>query len=717
KSMSLDPEKRYPSALALRDEVSAFFAGRRLSAARYSAAEILWMWAARNRTAVATGLAMAALLLVASVLFVLSLTRARNEALDQKDIANAAEITAREAEAEARTQAKRAESLRHAAEVRAAESLVLQADALLAADRRADAEALYIQAKKELTRLGENPEGAVWGLLQIDKTNPPPLLSIRSREGYPHRVAFSPDGRTLLTSGSGMETTLWEATTGRVLKTFPKARDADRLAFLPGRDAFLAAIGNDALTFDLSSGEVRQTFQGHTGKVAGIALFADDRRFATASSDGTVRVWDIPSGAPLMTLQDRGQEVRSVAVTPDSRYAISYGSKKETVIWDLNAGKEARRFNALPGNSYGHVVFVWGGRSFMVSSGALMRRFDVDSELKVTNFIETGQNIRGLAPTPDGLRVVTAGDGRVVKIWDMHTGEMETWLYGHTAAIEGIALSPDGARLATAGRDGFLRVWDVREGEEKDLFRGSASPPYRAAVTADDRLAVTGSHMGIVRLWDVESGCEIRPYYGFGGEVRGVAITKEGDRIAGFGPKGLALWETGAPEPQARWIVGPNGPQVFHAVFSADGTRLLGTGTGDRIWSLWNVADGQEICGCLRNQGRGAVAVAFTPGESRCVGALADGALGIWELRDGREVRRTPVHHATVTSLDVSPDGRHALTGDQNGKIVLWDLETGEIRHAVSDREVSVENVAFLPGGQRFISSHFDEELRLWDSG
>jgi WD40 repeat protein len=352
----------------------------------------------------------------------------------------------------------------------------------------------------------------------------------------------------------------------------------------------------------------------------------------------------------------------------------------------------------------------------MVSSGALMRRFDVDGELEVTNFIETGQNIRGLVPTPDGLRVITAGDGRLVKIWDMHRGEIETWLYGHTGAIEGIALSPDGARLATVGRDRFLRVWAVRDGEEKDLFRGSASPPYRVAVTADDRVAVSGTHKGIVRLWDVESGCEIRSFYGFGSEVRGVAITRKGDRIAGFGPNGLAVWSTESADPQIRWLVGPGGPGVADAVFSSDGSRLLISGTGDRIWSLWDVEAGREIRGRLRNEGFGTHSVAFTPGEKRCVGALADGALGIWDLKDGREVRRMPVHRATIASLDVSPDGRVSLTGDQNGKIMLWDLATGKVRRAVSDREVSVENVAFLPGGKRFVSSHFDDEVRLWDS-
>ncbi|MHC4777178.1 MAG: WD40 repeat domain-containing serine/threonine protein kinase, partial [Planctomycetota bacterium] len=630
KAMSRDPKRRYSTALELRDEVAAFFAGRRLSAATYSTSELLRMWAARNRAAVSTGLAMATILVIATVLFVLSLTRARNEALDQKDLAQSAEKTAREAEgaarkaeAEAVNQAERAETLRQAAEVRAAEGLILEADALLAADRRADAEARYVQAKKELLRLGEDPEGAVWGLMQVGKTSPPPLFEVEVQDGNHSQLAFSPDGKTLLTSGRwGVPPTLWETFSGRILRKYPRGRETTCIAFLPGGDAFLAGRGKEVVAIDLDTAKIRRSYGGHTGEVTDLALFKDGRRFASSAADKTVRVWDISTGETVQVLTDPNQGVLSVAVSQDGRSVVTYGDKCEAVLWDLGEGRVVRRIDPLPGWAYGHVAFVWGGGSFMVSSGSLMRRFDLYPDLRVQNFIEIGRNIRGIVPTPDGLRVITAGDQRRVKIWDLHTGKVESWRYGHTDRIGGLALSPDGALLATVGADHVLRMWNVREGEQRDLFRGHARPPTRIALTADDRLAASGSPMGIVRLWDVESGCEIQAHFGFGGKIIGVAISPEGNRIAAYGPGGLATWDTSLPDTEPRWLVGPGGPIMTWAEFSSDGKRLLTSGKEDRVWILWDVEEGRELLGPPRKDEFKATAAAFLPGETRCVAVL-----------------------------------------------------------------------------------------------
>jgi hypothetical protein len=257
-------------------------------------------------------------------------------------------------------------------------------------------------------------------------------------------------------------------------------------------------------------------------------------------------------------------------------------------------------------------------------------------------------------------------------------------------------------------------MWNVYEGGGEDLFQGHRRPPCRPAVSADGLTAVSGDPMGDVKIWDVESGCEIRTFSEIRSQVHAVAVSPGGDRVAATSGKGLAVWEAAAENPEALWFVGPGGPGVARAEFSPDGSRLFSTGTGDRLWSLWDAGTGRELRAAPRGSGPRAFAVAFAPDGKRGVAALSDGSLGVWELATAEERLRIPGFRTSTVSVDVSADGCTALTADPNGRIILWDLKAGKAREAVTDHEIAVEHARFLPGGERFVTCHYDEEIRVW---
>jgi WD40 repeat protein/serine/threonine protein kinase len=238
-------------------------------------------------------------------------------------------------------------------------------------------------------------------------------------------VAFSPDGRRLASTDSkDLNVKLWDASTWKVIRTFPKLQNngySDGLAF----DGKLLAVPASAEkeevnvdVWDTDSGHKVHQFRGHTWNIASVVFDRTSEMLASAGSDGTVLIWDVRAGKKLATLHDRHQgNITSVAFSPDGKYLAS-GSMDRTVT-------------------------SWSTATWNV----------------VCTIPDAHGGVRCVAFAPDSRRLAWGGTDATVKVADASTGLLIETLHGHTGWVNGVAFSPDGQQIASASADGIVKIW------------------------------------------------------------------------------------------------------------------------------------------------------------------------------------------------------------------------------------------------------------------
>jgi WD40 repeat protein len=327
--------------------------------------------------------------------------------------------------------------------------------------------------------------------------------------------------------------------------------------------------------------------------------------------------------------------------------------------------------------------------------------------------------ITGLAWTPDGTQIVSAGEDKVIRIWDVATGQTVRTLRGaigpgSDGKFFAMALSPDGRWLAAGGvwltgplelRDA-VRLYDFATGELLTLLKGHTSVVFGLAFSPDGRRLISaGGSDNRATLWEAGSdaaggwraGRQRHTLSGHRGTIYAVGFSPDGARaVTGSFDTTLRLWDVATGQQIGADMTGHTEKVRALAVHPKDGRIVSGSMDGEI--RVWDGAKGNSV-GRLDNQGTVVGALAFAPSGERLVSGTAGPAnyhVFVWDgtRLTGTETKPTRVytgHNNIVLAAAISPDGRWAATGGGvDYEIHIWDVATGERRRGPDSQPLTL---------------------------
>ncbi|KAJ7443875.1 WD40-repeat-containing domain protein, partial [Mycena latifolia] len=187
--------------------------------------------------------------------------------------------------------------------------------------------------------------------------------------------------------------------------------------------------------------------------------------------------------------------------------------------------------------------------------------------------------------------------------------------------------------------------------------------------------------------------------------IRSVRFSPDGRLLAtGAEDKIVRIWDI-AKKRILRVFEGHT-QEIYALDFSRDGRRLV-SGSGDRTARVWDVESG--ACVVLSVDDAPGASVNNTPSG----GAATQGA----NLTQGAGGAGPGGGDAGVTSVAISPDGRHVAAGSLDTLVRLWDASTGALVERLRGHRDSVYSVVFTPDGRGIVSGSLDRTLKMWDDG
>ncbi|MCC6491680.1 MAG: protein kinase [Pirellulales bacterium] len=747
KAAARRPADRYETAQELADDLRRFLDDKPIAARRASLAHRAGKWLRRHRSLAA--ITAAALVFSGAVLAANVQWRAAQERQRRGEVAR----RQREETLVAQRQMQR---FAYSVDLRNIEELKLCRDA----------EAVKLAlAKYRPTASGEDLRGFEWhyfsNLLNALEGKQQRSVAAHARQIY--CLALSHDETLLASCSEDAQAKIWEYPSLELRHTLAGYQnDVNWAAFSPD-DRTLATCSDDGTVrlWDVATGEKRLQFPAHATWAAGggeqiatgIGYSPDGQTLATMSRS-EVRLWDASTGAALGTLPGRG-----LACAAAHRVVATMPDKSAIALWDIDSKEQvgslplganhATELNMAQFNSNDTALVAAGEDGSLVRWGLAWH--GAAAVVRSRGAVWTGPAaVETVRTSRDGLRAATASRDGGVNVWDLRSVPFQRvgGPYIHSDRAWTALFSRDGQSILTSGMDGKITSWAA----QSDQFAAAvyATPAYQAlsggfsedgeqflmlvprAAWRDEGgegLHVLGLAGSAQAPWRAITRRPARRQPGEGHDtaaqyyVDALAVSRWGREAAVSGGGGVFLWDGRDSQKPLRQVIGwedagpPTSPdRMAHGSAAYLNERTLAVLRAGVI-NIVDLVQGAVVERLAPPRSERVSSFALSQDGQRLAVGGEGGSFWTYDLGRRRWAGGGRAARGAILCLEfLSPAGLLAL-GSKEAMVVIWDLNTGRLRHQLIGHRGPVTALAWAAGAKRLASAGVKDggAVRLWD--
>ncbi|HAX86908.1 MAG TPA: type IV secretion protein Rhs [Cyanobacteria bacterium UBA11370] len=409
----------------------------------------------------------------------------------------------------------------------------------------------------------------------------------------------------------------------------------------------------------------------HTGTVFDVSFSADGNTMATASGDGTIKLWSL-NGQELNTIpkvpnvKEGNYGVNGVSFSPDGTTIASANGDNTVKLWS----KEGELLHNLNGHKAPVKSVVW---------------------------------------SPDGNTLASTSEDNTVKLWSKQGKPLQT-LTGYQKEVTSVSFSPDGKIIATAGRDGIIKLWN-RNGQQFKPFKSfecCKEGVNSLSFSPDGTTIASANGDNTVKLWN-KQGKPPETLTGHKASVSSVVWSSDGTTIASASlDNTVILWSK-----QGKPLQTLHGHEasIRSVRFSPDG-ETIATSSGDNTVILWSKSG--KILKTLKAHNNAVWSVAWSPDGNILASASADNTIKLW-TKQGRLIPTQMKHEDAISSVSFSPDGNTIASASKDKTVKLWNKEGKFLQSLNTQKEKdAVWSVAWSPDGNTIAYANGDNTIKLW---
>ena len=462
------------------------------------------------------------------------------------------------------------------------------------------------------------------------------------------------------------------------------SRGVNSICFSPDGQILASASGDGTIKLWNLDGIEQQIFQGHSGWVNSICFSPDGQILASASGDGTIKLWNL-DGMEQQIFQGHSSWVNSVCFSPDGQIIASASTDSTVKLWTLG-GIEIQTFQGHK-DSVNSVCFSPDGQIIAsASTDGTIKLWKLNRPLRRLGFHNFFTGVSG-------------------ELSEMSNGFLLLELKGHSSRVNSVCFSPDSQIIASASTDGTVKLWTLG-GIEIQTFQGHKDSVNSICFSPDGQVIASASTDSTVKLWTL-GGIEIQTLHGYNDDFRSVCFSSDNQTLALASANGtLRLWLLSGL--QLGNFLEHSG-LVYSISFSPDGQIIASAGYDRKI--KLSKLDGTEVK-TFQGHSRSVNSLSFSPNGYTIASASDDYTIKLWNLNN-TEVQILQGHTREVNSVSFSPDGQIIASVSDGGIVKLWNNKT-EIS-SFRGSKGRAWSICFSPDGQTFVLACADGCLRLWN--